>query len=337
MKIVHTFLPLGGNRIEKKNIYLMTLSMLLAKKHYNQVVLYTDKQTADIVKKIGLPYDEINYELLDGNMTKTFSVPKLIVYAAQKDPFIHIDIDSFIFDKIGFDEFPVIYSAYNEGEDYITADGFVFTGYLKGALELKDILPLELRKQIYFNEIPNMCIFGGFHYELIAEASSYCLNIYEKNKDYFDKDFYNACIIEQLLIPSAMRLITKDNKYYKEIRHRFLYHREIPSVFNFLPDRKFQYPFEVVSRDERILLEDELDLYSQITYNFNGFLHLCGYKHFDQMLYILRSKLLFDFNEGKEYIRKIDEIFEDRYDFEKDEEHYRKMKVALFKKGKSII
>ena len=98
MKIIHTFLPVTYE-LDKRILYLMTASMLLAKKYYDNVVLYTDKKSAKIIREIGLPYTEINDTLLDGANIGTFTVPKMFVYKEQKEPFLHIDIDSLIFKK----------------------------------------------------------------------------------------------------------------------------------------------------------------------------------------------------------------------------------------------
>lgn len=335
MKIIHTFLPVRIQEINKKTIYQMTLSLLLAKKHYDKVVLYTDKDTAKIVRDIGLPYDEINEDLLDGVKTKTFSIPKLIVYAAQTEPYIHIDLDAFIFYKIEFNDLNTIYSTYNEGSVYMVnlTDGGIgfYNTYLKHTYELLDKLPAEFIPHIKFNEIPNMCIFGGCHYDLIAKASLYCLDIYENNRELFDRYFYNACIIEQLFIPSAIRMIIKNNDYHTNVDFHFIYGDENPSHVKFLPGKEYQYPFEVNSHNEKNIFENDLDLYSKISYNFNGFLHLCGSKDYDKFLYLIRSKIIFEF-KGSVFINKINNLYPEVLDFEKNQDHYDEMKKITNKK-----
>lgn len=337
MKIVHTFLPITPPRINKQTIYHMTLSVLLAKKFYDNVVLYTNVETAEIVKKIGLPYNEINTKLLEGVETHTFSIPKLIVYAAQKEPFIHIDLDTFLFKKIEFNDIYSIYSSYNEGLNEIikvSNEGLgFFNTYIKNTFEIKDKLPEDFILNIDFSEIPNMSIFGGYNYDIITRASKYCLDLYYDNRDHFDKYYYNACIIEQLFIPSAIRLFNM--KKYEKVNFAYVYKKENPTQITFLPDNEWNYPFEIKSNGEKIVIEDDIDLYSRISYNFNGFLHLCGSKYYDKILYLLRSKIIFDFKESS-YIRKINELFPEVLDFEKDLDHYEEMK-KIFNKKKSII
>lgn len=354
MKIIHTYLPLVGKTIDKRNLYQLVLSLLSAKKFYDDVVLYTNKETAEIIRTIGLPYTYIDDTLLNDVHTGTFSVPKMLVYSVQKEPFIHIDLDTFIFEKIPFNKINGIYSAFNEGHNLMLSmdhNGFgFFDSYIENTFKLRDKLPKEFMKHIKFHEIPNMCIFGGFNYQIIAEATKYCLDIYENNREFFDSYYYNACIIEQLFIPAAIRMIAeknqinfdydidsyfirKNNENEKKINFVFLFDI-VPTtltILNFTPGKEWEYPFEINSRNESVLVENELDLYDKITYEFNGFMHLCGYKKSDSLMYLVRSKIIFKYG-GSNYLKKMDEIYEQTFEFEKNVEHYELMKKLLNKK-----
>lgn len=307
MKIIHTFFPIWRD-INKEIIYQMTLSVILAKKHYDKVVLYTTANIAKIVKEIGLPYDEINDKLLEGIETRTFSIPKLIVYAAQTEPFIHLDIDAFIFKKIEFDEIDKIYATYNEGANTIRVDTqglAIFNAYLLHTFEIQNNLPERFASQIDFSNIANMSIFGGYDYELIANASYYCLNIYDLNRMHFDKIVGNASIIEQLFIPAAIRMVDKN------IEFRYLY-ESIPTSINFSPGSEnhgdWNYPFDIISNKEKFSVKNIIDLDSCSEYDFNGFLHLCWYKYFDKFLYVIKLKIMSEVN-GPYFLEKIDKLF----------------------------
>lgn len=326
MKIVHTFLPVLYKEIPKHIIYLMTASMLLARRYYEKVVLYTDKKTANIVRQIGLPYDEINDTLLDNVKVGTFSIPKLLVYKDQKEPYIHIDLDSFLFKRILFNDKKSIYSTFDEGRKLmINTDhgslGFYNT-YIKYTYELLDNLPNDFVKKIDFTEVPNMSIFGGHNYELIAEATNYCLDIYEKNRNFFDGKFYNACIIEQLFIPTAIKLLYNKDNY----RFNFLY-SGIPNSIEFY-EENCEYPFIINSSSEIIEFKNEFDLYANYDYDYNGYLHLCGFKNFDKMLYVLRTIILLKL-DGESYLNRINKLFVERFAYEKDSKHYEEMKNLL--------
>jgi len=312
MKIIHTYLPTEkGGSINKTLIYLMSLSFLLAKKLYKTVILYTDEDTKKLVNKIGLKYDEINTDIFNGITTKTFSIPKLIVYANQTEPFIHIDLDSFIYHKYDLhDDFSCI-SCFPEGKGNVLRlhelnIGFYKT-YIKNTFDLYDILPEEFSEFIDFTNIPNMSVFGGQDYDLISKSANYCLNIYNNNKERFDDDYFKACVIEQLFMSAAIKMY----KYKKDINDKkpafkFLFD-EIPTTINFM-DKTNEYPFEFKTQFKSTIFESDEDLFKKTMFDFDGFLHVNGYKNFDKLIFLIKQRILIDFN-GNNIVKRIEDIF----------------------------
>lgn len=292
MKIVHTFIP-SNHDITEEMLDMMLLSVLLVKQYYNNVVLYTNDEICEIVKNYKIPYTEINTEVLNGVNVKTFSIPKLMVYSVQNEPYIHIDLDTFIFDKIDFHNRYTTYSTFMEGMDVISnfnaptfynaLKGFYKT-YIKNSYFISDKLDNEFVRNISYNQIPNMSVFGGHKHELIKESSRYCLKIYNDNIDFFDSDYYNACVIEQLFIPSAMRMISGENQHIT-----FLF-KGNPNIFNF-SNEFLEYPYNVNSNGDIMYFNDKVDLMSKIDYNFNGFLHLNGYKSTNGISELIKEKI----------------------------------------------
>lgn len=314
MKIVHTYIPTkNGGTLNRYTAYCMLLSTLLAKKHHEHVFLYTNKEIEKIVKKIGIPYNVIDTEVLEGVEVKTFSVPKLMVYTKQTQPYLHIDLDSFIYQPIEVKLVDRIYSSFAEGSSNVLSfernNSVFFKTYLKGAFEIQDKLPEEFLEYVKFQNIPNMSIFGGHSWKLIAEATEYCLKIYEDNKEFFDSNYYNACIIEQLFIPAAIRMILdRENEEIvmeKDI-FNFIFDKN-PTVIEFTGE-KWDYPFIIESNADVLKIESQTDLFRNLNYNFNGFLHLNGYKTFDEVIFMIRQRIIDEFG-GNHYINKIDKLF----------------------------
>lgn len=104
MKVIHTFVE-KHKVIWKELMYLQYLSAILAKKHYGNISFYGDEESCKFVRDLGIPYDEINSEVLSGVDTTTWSVPKVKVYQSIKEPFLHIDTDTLIFSKIDFETY----------------------------------------------------------------------------------------------------------------------------------------------------------------------------------------------------------------------------------------
>lgn len=326
MKIIHTFFPVN-NEFNKETALQMTLSCLLARKHYNYVFLYTNKEIAKKVKELGIPYNVIDTEVLEGIECKTFSIPKLEVYAAQKEPYIHIDLDTFLFNKIEFDKVHYIYSTFAEGSKYMInfedPDKGFYETYMKNSFLIQPKLPIDFVMHVSFKNIPNMSVFGGFEWELIAEASKYCLEIYKEHKDFFDSSFYNACIIEQLFIPAAIRKIIHEKKLDRggnqDPEFNFLFD-ENPTIINFEDKELMDYPYLIKSNSEEWTIKSDQELFDSIGYRFNGFLHLNGYKVLDRILFLIKEKLIYE-ERGIYILNKITLMF-DESGVDKLSDHY---------------
>jgi hypothetical protein len=77
----------------------MALSCLLLQRYYGRVTLYTDAQGYELlIKQLGLPYDEVQVCLDELNTYSEglWALPKIYAYHLQREPFMHIDSDVFI-------------------------------------------------------------------------------------------------------------------------------------------------------------------------------------------------------------------------------------------------
>lgn len=307
MKIIHTYIPVTLEKIDKTVATQMTLSALLAKKHYGKVVLYTNKETANIVRRIGIPYDEIIADKLDSYKGNSYTIPKMIIYAEQGEPFIHIDIDTFLFNHVDVKDDEHVYFTYREGlTNELQYNKFhynFYKKYIKSSFELLSKLDKKFTKYVTFEDIYNTCFFGGYQHELISEASKYCLDIYNKNSQFIDSDYYNGVMIEQMMIPAAIKILKKDYMFEP------IFNDTIPNTFTSFSKSNYIYPFKIESGTDLIFINNETELFNRALYNFNGFLHLNGYKGFNELIFIIVQKLLFEFEEGFSYIKSINKIF----------------------------
>ena len=104
MKVIHTYID-KQNLIWKELLYTQYLSAILAKKHYGSISFYGDEISCKQIKDLGIPYDEINQDVLVKGDTDTWSIPKIKVYESIKEPFLHIDTDTLLFNKILLDRY----------------------------------------------------------------------------------------------------------------------------------------------------------------------------------------------------------------------------------------
>jgi hypothetical protein len=310
MIVVHTYVPArDGGEFNKELAYHMTLSMLLAKEQHGRVDLYTTKKIADLVKKFKIPYDNIITEPFDGFKYKTFSIPKLITFSLQTEPFIHIDLDTMLYDKVVIPKnLSIIYHSpsffLDRPSDY-NSIRTLYDIYLKGFFGIEDKLSEDFKICIDFTNIPGMDIFGGTDYETISKAAKMCLKIYEENKEHFDSNYFYACVIEQLFMPAAIKLIRKgrfaDVKYLKN-------GDEVLSINQ--NGKDIEYPIIIKYMGNSVTIPNEEKLYNYSNHDFGTPLHLGEWKSFDVIMFILKETIIERFF-GSKYVNEIEKHFKE--------------------------
>jgi hypothetical protein len=324
MVAIHTYAPCGdGDNIDKKLVYNMLLSALLANVFFDGIKLYTTKKVKEIVEHIGIPYLEIITEPFDDYNYKTFSIPKLITFSQLNQPFIHIDLDTHIYNIdqqelyskdifYSYPDMPVSSGDYHPVEK-------LYNTYLTNLYKIGDKLPTDLKEKITLFDIPNFCIFGGMDYKLINNAANYCLEIYKTNMEFFDSNYYNACVIEQLLIPSAIKLLSdkipKDHIYLFDVKDKLIIK---PGNDEFINST---YPLTINFNGKKRIIENENQLFDMVNYDFDKIIHFNGYKEMEQMLFLTKEMIIQRFN-GYKYILKINSLFPEKNEFDNISKRY---------------
>ena len=110
MKIIQSFWTGKINHIRdnsfgwassKYNLISWILSVNQLRKYYEHVELYTDKLGAEIlIDTLKLPYSKVHIVLneLDSYHKDLWAISKIKTYSLQKEPFLHVDGDVFIWD-----------------------------------------------------------------------------------------------------------------------------------------------------------------------------------------------------------------------------------------------
>lgn len=250
------------------------LSVLQARKYYNDVVLYTNEAIKKQVEEIGIPFTEINTSVLRDELASCPSIPKLKTYAAQTEPFIHIDLDTIFFAPLLHSKtHPAVFAHLDmrpgiDGpfEQYETLHKAYFLPFYD------NVLPKYYSK-ISLADIPNMNIVVVNDVEFFKQNVQKSLALYESNKEYFDADYYRFCTIEQLSIFAEMcndsknfRQIVQDKEHVLHRRETVLIHRE-------------EFPLEIELKNfnnRKIKLGRVQDIRRLLDETFGGYLHLCG-------------------------------------------------------------
>ena len=88
---------------EKQHLLSWILSVETARKHYPQTALVTDDEGADLlVDQLGLEFTHVSTELsaLSGAGPEWWVLGKLWTYRLQREPFVHIDNDVFLWGRL---------------------------------------------------------------------------------------------------------------------------------------------------------------------------------------------------------------------------------------------
>jgi len=205
MKIVQTFWsgqPVQDPPGDKDLLYLKAgwlspeyhwmswaLSCLQLKKLYGEVELVTDLRGKSIlIDVLGLPYTKVSTELeglLDTYPPECWALAKIYSYSIQKEPFIHIDGDVFLWERFSDEILRAGLVSQNRERnlsfyqvilDEIHAQfGFIPSLFAKERYEGQDLFTA------------NAGIIGGHNLEFIATYCQAAFGFIDRNREYLQK------------------------------------------------------------------------------------------------------------------------------------------------------
>ena len=230
LRIVHSFWSLpflksddinswdrssGGWLDRRYNYYSWALSCLTFNKFYKNIILYSDSYGKDLlVDKLGLPYtevkvvfDELHYH------PDLWAIGKLYAYQFEKQPFLHVDGDVYIWKKFG--------NSIEHGDLVIQNLEDNFSYYKDIFLEIEknlEYIPNDVigysKKGSDFSGI-NAGVFGGNDVEFIHYYVSEALEFVNKNKTNLNKiniglfnNFYEQCLFRILTEKKKKKITT---------------------------------------------------------------------------------------------------------------------------------
>lgn len=189
MRIVQTFWSSNKDLIQNSfgwlspqyHIMGWALSCLKLKEHYDDLHLYTDANgTAILIDYLGLPYKTVTvcHDSINHYSQNLWAMSKIKTYAAQEEPFIHVDGDVFIWNRFS----PDLENANLIAQNLETERGF-YKGLMdevKGNIKnIPDYLEKELAKESISSY--NMGLFGGKDIIFIKKYCESALNLIHNN------------------------------------------------------------------------------------------------------------------------------------------------------------
>jgi hypothetical protein len=204
-----------------------TLSCLQLKKIHGNIVLYGCSDAAKLlVDVIGLPYDDayITHDNCYLPDERLWALPKIHTYLLQKQPFLHLDGDVYLFQALPSQllESGLIAQNIEEATEY-------YTSTQKELMKHLVFLPPSVKKDFYQPEpisAVNAGILGGNNIGFINEYAQMALQYVKKNQKHlpkFDVDKFNVFFEQHLFYSMAFEQAVpigllfnervKDNQY----------------------------------------------------------------------------------------------------------------------------
>ncbi len=197
---------------------MWALSYTLARKHFSKLVLVTDDLGKKIlVDKLNFKFDDVDLLLnqLDTSDYRQWALGKLYAYRAQKQPFIHLDYDVFLFKPIDTKLFKEqllaqsseAYSIFNNAQFRYSYDTVAVYKNLKN-------YPDYFIKNTYgpIVQAANTGLFGGNNLSAIRHYTDLAIKLIEDpdNQDCWDKLFKKNSVTpviytEQWLLSTVMK------------------------------------------------------------------------------------------------------------------------------------
>lgn len=338
MKVIHTFSSgTGGGTVSFNLMANAIVSAMYAKAHYGRVELYASLPAYRSFENCfgdDLPYDKIH--ILDDSEEKivTWSVPKIEVYEKQKDPYLHIDLDTVMYNKLNFEDrnLPVLFShvdmplnyknftfqeSFNEmivrGELGLPSPlAGLYETYLRFFVRTIDHYSSEDFKYFDCQHTPNMNFVYVEDPELVSKASYKALEVYRKYKTLFTSSHFSPCYVEQFLIHWYLRGLSTTYREASDQSNHVIFSQEPLMIQskgaeegNYL--KSYNYlDINFNTLEDKLIVEEvnsREDVHKFITNKLGGFFHSTGYKS----LPVVEANVLYAFQEvaGKDMLQKL--------------------------------
>lgn len=176
-----------GGWLDVKSYYRSwALSCLRFKQYYDAVELVTDTRGKEIlIDLLGLPYTFVRTDLdcLANQPTDLWAFGKIYAYSLQKEPFMHVDSDIYIWKRLTQLDGASLIVQNLERHTY-------FNEILKKYYAVFPFFPDCLRNQVNSNEsvwAVNAGIMGGTNYTFINQYAQQAIEFITKNQEFLSR------------------------------------------------------------------------------------------------------------------------------------------------------
>jgi hypothetical protein len=204
----------GGFLSFKYFLISSAYSCLTLKKHHGKVWMYTDKQGQELMGDLlQLPFEEIStiLDAIDNEDHRLWILGKMNVIAQQREPFIHVDNDIYVWEKLPSPQGVIVQSQCPIWTEYKLSLNEIFAnfGYIPECLRER---PTERTM------VANVGLIGGHDIEFFQRFCELSSNLLELNRQYLhlvNVGGFNQ-MMEEYLFTCMIRQENKDVFYLME-------------------------------------------------------------------------------------------------------------------------
>ncbi len=195
-------------------VYSWGLSVNLAKKHFDKLILVTDTKGKELlIDKLNLPFDEVDtsFDLLNEVDFKLFSYPKIIAMDKQTEPFVYIDYDVFLFNSINVIPDIIVQSV----NGFTNSNNTYYTTLVNQLAALGYNNSVFLNREENINYGYNLGIIGGTDLDFIkffCEQSKLMIEFINTNYECISTDLF--FLYEQWLFALCLKDRNKEVTIY---------------------------------------------------------------------------------------------------------------------------
>lgn len=217
MRVIYSYINLyDPNYIPLDTLFIGLHSALKSTNLYANVDLLTSKEVIKKIKNLNLPFTNL-IEFSNPYNSNIDIIPKLIAYTLQKEPYIHLDMDLILNERLSVENSLPVQFAHKDIEKNwsLSLVNDYNKCYFEPAKYFNEKYGLGFNHNLKLSEIPNMGIVSVNDVDLFKKCTNDTLNFYHENKNIFDNNFSWNVYLEQATIHK--KLIENSEKYRQSI------------------------------------------------------------------------------------------------------------------------
>jgi hypothetical protein len=207
MKIIYSYInQYDPSYIPLDSFFIGLHSALKSTNLYGNADFFTSKEVIKKIKNLKLPFTNL-IEFSNNQNSNIDIIPKLITYTLQKEPYIHLDMDLILNEKLNIEDTLPVQFAHRDVEKNwsLSLVNDYNKCYFEPAKYFNEKYGLGFNHILNFCEIPNMGIVSVHDVDLFSKCTNDALNLYYENKNVFDNNFSWNVYLEQATIHKKLK------------------------------------------------------------------------------------------------------------------------------------